>query len=162
MVCERSSIWAAFGRDKICLLSSRLLPSANGAYTAANLRHCSKPGSRSAPQTISRASPSVLEIKKFLVHLVCHVEFVLQVCYSDRSLLMLCSLHRLLQCYVHHTDEVSRQIRPSSPAGAVLLSEPVGHQSLWLHQPDARPRIDHTAECSQFLMHRLVACRNSL
>ena len=33
---------------------------------------------------------------------------------------------------------------------------------LWLHQPDARSRIDNTAECNPFLMHRLVACRNSL
>ena len=64
MVCERSSILADFGGDKICLLSSRLLPAANGSYKAASLRHCSKPGSRSVPRTISRASPSVLEIKK--------------------------------------------------------------------------------------------------
>ena len=99
---------------------------------------------------------------QFLVHLVCHVEFVLQLCQSDRLLLILCGLHRLLQRYVHHAGGVSRQIRPSSPAGAVLLSEPVGHQSLWLHQLDARPCIDHTAECSQLLMHRLVACKNSL
>ena len=84
------------------------------------------------------------------------------VCHSDRLLLILCGLHRLLQRYVHHADEVSRQIRPSSPTGAVLLSEPVGHQDLWLHQLDARPGIDHTAECSQFLMHRLLASRNSL
>ena len=106
--------------------------------------------------------PRDQEMLQFLVHLVCHVEFVLKVCHSDWLLLVLCSLHRQLQRYVHHPDEVSRQIRPSSPAGAVLLSEPVGHQGPWLHPPDARPRIDHTAECSQFLMHRLVACRNSL
>ena len=30
MVRERSSIWAAFGGDRICLLSSRLLPAAMG------------------------------------------------------------------------------------------------------------------------------------
>ena len=64
MVCERSSMLAAFGGDKICLLSSRLLPAANGPLRAANLRHRSKPGSRSAPRAISRASPSVHEIKK--------------------------------------------------------------------------------------------------
>ena len=53
-----------FGGDKICLLSSRLLPAVNGSHTAASLRHCSKLGSRSAPRTTSRASPSVFEIKK--------------------------------------------------------------------------------------------------
>ena len=56
MACERSSSLAAFGGDKICLLSSKLLPAANGSYKAANLRHCSRPGSRSAPRTTSRAS----------------------------------------------------------------------------------------------------------
>ena len=43
-----------------------------------NLCHCSKPGSRSAPRTTSRASPLVLEIKKMLqilVHLVRHTEW---------------------------------------------------------------------------------------
>ena len=113
MVCERSSIWAAFGGDKICPLSSRLLPAANGSHRAANLRHCSKPGSRSAPRTTSRASPSVLEIKKCCnsqIHLVCHVEFVLKVCHRDRLLLVLCGLHRLLQRCVHHADEVPCQI----------------------------------------------------
>ena len=64
MVCERSSILAAFGGDKICLLSSRLFLAANGSYRAANLHHCSKPGTRSAPRTTSIASPSVPEIKK--------------------------------------------------------------------------------------------------
>ena len=135
-----------------------------------NLCHCSKPGSRSAPRTTSRASPLVLEIKKNvanfgpsrsshrMVHLVCHVKLVLQVCHSDRLLPILCSRHRLLQRYVHHADEVSRQKRPSSPIGAVPLSELVGHQGLGLHQPDARPRTDRTAGCSQFLMHRLVNC----
>ena len=43
MVCARSSILAAFGGDKICLLSSRLLPAANGSQRAANFRHCSLP-----------------------------------------------------------------------------------------------------------------------
>ena len=165
VVCERSSIWAASGGDKICLLSSRLLPAANGSYRAANLRHCSKPwfsfGSSDNFQSFPFC-PRDQEMLQFLVHLVCHVEFVLKVCHSERLLLILCGLHRLLQRYVHHADEVSRQIRPSSPAGAVFLSEPVGHQGLWLHQLDARPRIDHTAECSQFLMHRLLASRNSL
>ena len=33
MACERSSICAAFSGDKICLLSSRLLPAANGSHT---------------------------------------------------------------------------------------------------------------------------------
>ena len=64
MVCERSSILATFGSDKICLLSSRLLPAANGSYKATSLRQCSKPGSRSAPRTTSTASRSVLAIKK--------------------------------------------------------------------------------------------------
>ena len=64
MVCGRSSMLAAFGGDKISLLSSRLLPAANGSYRAASLHHCSNPVSRSAHRTTSRASPSVLEIKK--------------------------------------------------------------------------------------------------
>ena len=64
MLCTRSSIWAASGGDKICLLSSKLLPAANGSYRAAGLLHCSRPGSRSAPRITSRASPSILEIKK--------------------------------------------------------------------------------------------------
>ena len=34
MVRESSSIWAAFGGDKICLLSSRLLQAANGSWRA--------------------------------------------------------------------------------------------------------------------------------
>ena len=63
-MCERSSILTTFGGDRICRLSSRLLPAANGSYRAASRRHCSRPGSRSAPRTVSRASPSVLEIKK--------------------------------------------------------------------------------------------------
>ena len=35
MVCERSSILAAFGGDKICLLSSTLIPAAEGSYKTA-------------------------------------------------------------------------------------------------------------------------------
>ena len=63
--CARGCLFlAAFGGDKTCLLSSRFLPAAKGFLRAANLRCCSKPGSRSAPRTTSRASPSVLEIKK--------------------------------------------------------------------------------------------------
>ena len=31
-MCERSSILAPFGGDKICLLSSRLLPAADGSH----------------------------------------------------------------------------------------------------------------------------------
>ena len=73
---------AAFGGDRICLLSSRLLPAADGSYRAANLRHCCKPGSRSAPRTISRASPPVLEIKKCC-------KFMLKVRHRDRLLLLL-------------------------------------------------------------------------
>ena len=41
MVCERPSILAAFGGDKICRLSSKLLPAANGSFKAATLLHCS-------------------------------------------------------------------------------------------------------------------------
>ena len=63
-MCERSSILTTFGGDRIYRLSSRLLPAAKGSYRAAGRRHCSRPGSRSAPRTVSRASPSVLEIKK--------------------------------------------------------------------------------------------------
>ena len=37
--------------------------------------------------------PRDQEVLQFLVHLVCHVEFVLKVCQSDRLLLILCSLH---------------------------------------------------------------------
>ena len=140
MVCERSSVWAAFGGDKICLLSSRLLPAAKGSYRAANLRHCSKSGSRSVQLLGQFPELPLLSSRSRNVaifgHLVCYVEFVLEVCHSDRLHLILCGLHRLLQRYVHHADEVSRQIRPSSPAGAVLLFEPVGHQGLWLHQPE--------------------------
>ena len=40
------------------------LPTADGSQGAANLRRFSKPGSRSAPLTISSASPSILEIRK--------------------------------------------------------------------------------------------------
>ena len=41
IACERPSILAAFGGDKICLLSSKLHPAVNGSYTAARLLHCS-------------------------------------------------------------------------------------------------------------------------
>ena len=57
--CERSSISAAFGGDKICLLSSKLLPIADGSYKAGSLRHCSKSGSRSAPR-LHEQSPQLL------------------------------------------------------------------------------------------------------
>ena len=50
------------GRDKFCLLSSRLRSGVNGTY--ASFGHSSGPGSRSAPRDTSRASPSVLETKK--------------------------------------------------------------------------------------------------
>ena len=67
IVCERSSILTTFGGDRICRLSSRLIPAAKGSYRAASRRHCSRPGSRSAPRTVSRASPSVLEIRSVVV-----------------------------------------------------------------------------------------------
>ena len=104
MVRESSSMLAAFVGDKICLQSSRLLPAANGSYRAASLRPCSRPGSRSAPRTISRDSPSVLEIKKCCnsCHLVRHIEFMLKMCHRDRLLLVLCALHRLFQNGVHY------------------------------------------------------------
>ena len=65
MVCERLSILAAFGGDKICLLSSRLLPA---AYWVIQSSHVSA----IVPNLVLvqllgqflRASPSVLEIKK--------------------------------------------------------------------------------------------------
>ena len=50
MACERSPFWVTVGGDKICLLSSKLPPAAKGSYKAASLRHCSKPGSQSAPR----------------------------------------------------------------------------------------------------------------
>ena len=107
MVCARSSIWAAFGGDKICLLSSRLLPAADGSLRAANLRHWSKPGSRSASSDNFWSfsfRPRDQEMLQFLVHLIRHTEFVLKVCHSNRLLLVLCGLHRLLQRHVHHAD----------------------------------------------------------
>ena len=48
------------------------------------------------------------------------------------------------------TPTKSRQTRPSFPTWAISLSELAGHQGLWFHQPDARLRNDHTAECSIF------------
>ena len=62
--CERSYIWVTFGGNKICQLSSKLRPAANGWYRAASHRHCSRPDSRSDPRVASSASPWVLEIKK--------------------------------------------------------------------------------------------------
>ena len=56
-----------------------------------------------------------------LVHFIRYTEFMLKVCYSDWLLLVLCGLHGLLQRCVHHADEVSRQIRPSSPARALFF-----------------------------------------
>ena len=43
------------------------------------------------------------------------------------------------------TDKVSRQERPGSPTGAVLL-EPIWHQTFRLQQPDTRSHFDLTAE----------------
>ena len=63
MACEKSSFLVSCG-DKNRLLSHKLRPAANGPYSAAGHRHCSRPDSRSAPRITSRASPSVLEMKK--------------------------------------------------------------------------------------------------
>ena len=146
MVCERSSIWAAFGGDKICLLSSRLLPATNGSYKAASLRHCFKPGSRSALRTISRASPSVLEIKK------CSISWSISFVTPNSC----CRCVTEIGCFWFSAAFIA------CFSVAYVLTEPVGHQGLRLHQPDARPCIDHTAESCQFLMHSLMTCRYSL
>ena len=52
---------------------------------------------------------------------------------------------------------------------AALLSEPIWHQTLRLHQPDTRPRVDLTAVKTQFWMNslecfvtRLTSRRHSL
>ena len=67
--------------DRVCLLSSSLQPAANGSYRAASDRHCSKPGSRSAPRITSTASPSVPDQEMyFLIHLVRHTEFIFLTC----------------------------------------------------------------------------------
>ena len=149
MVCT-SSISAAFGGDRICLLSSGLLPAADGSWRAANLPHCSKHGSRSAPRTISGASPSVLEVKNIAILGPSHS--------SCRT----------------HAKSVSRRLassgalRPSSPASALrapLRRSPLPDMTKFSNsarssfrtgrasksffgstKQDARPRIDLAAE----------------
>ena len=122
MACERSSLLAVFGGDKICLLSSKLLPAASESYRAASLRYCSKPGSRSAPQTTSIASPSVLEIKQ-----CCNSSSISLVtpksCWrfvtANRQLPVLCILHRLFQ----HAR------RRRSPLPSMTMFSNSGHSS---------------------------------
>ena len=46
------------------------------------------------------------------------------------------SLHHLFQFWMSHTCEVSRQVRPRSPARTALHPEPIRHLILRLHQPD--------------------------
>ena len=130
MVCERSSILAAFGGDKICLLSSRLLPAANGSHKAASLRHCFKPGSRSAPRTISRASPSVLEIKKSSISW--SISFV-----TPNSC---CRCVTEIGCFWFSAAFIACfSVACTAPTKSLarydhVLTEPVGHQGLRLHQ----------------------------
>ena len=107
MVCEGSSFLAAFDGDKICLLSSRLLPAAGWSYRAATLRHCFS--SSDNFQSFSFCAQDQ-EILQFLIHLVRPILFMLQVCHSDRLLMVLCGLHRLLQRCVHYANEVPCKI----------------------------------------------------
>ena len=58
--CERSPMLVTLGGDKLCLLSSKLRPAANGSYRAASHRHCSRAVSQSSPRITSKASPSIL------------------------------------------------------------------------------------------------------
>ena len=101
---------------------------------AANLRHCSRPGCLSAMRTVSRASPSVLETRK------CCSSWPNSIVTSDRLSLFFHSLHRVFQCWMSHTCEVSGQVRPRSPARTALLPEPIRHLILRLHQPDTCTR----------------------
>ena len=52
--------------------------------------------------------PRDQEVLKFLIHLVRHIELMLQVCHSDRLLLVLCGLRRLLQRCTTPTKSLAR------------------------------------------------------
>ena len=87
IVCERSYVLATFGGDRVCQLSSRLLPAAKGSYRAASRRHFSGPAFSFCPTDSFQSfsfGPGDQEVLLFLVHLVRHSKVVLEVCNSDR------------------------------------------------------------------------------
>ena len=53
---------------------------------------------------------------------------------------------------MRHPCDVLGQVGPCSPTRAALLSEPIWHQTLWLHQPDTCSRTCLVAE----MIHLLV------
>ena len=77
---------------------------------------------------------------QLLAQVHCHSEVCVVLC-SDRLSLFFHSLHRLFQCWMSHTCEVSGQVRPRSPAGTALLPESIRHLILRLHQPDTCTRV---------------------
>ena len=64
-------------------------------------------------------------------------------------------LHRLFQHCRYYADKVLCQVRPGSPTRDVLLPEPIWHETHRLHQSNAWPRINLTAEKLHFLMDSL-------
>ena len=108
---------------------------------AANLRHCSRPGCLSAMQNCFEGfTLCPRDMLQLLVQFHCHSK-VCDVLYSDRRSLFFHSLHRLFQCWMSHTCEVSAQVRPRSPAPTGLLPEPIRYLILRLHQPDTCTRV---------------------
>ena len=139
MVCERSSILATFGSDKICLLLSRLLPAANGSYKAASLCHCSKPGSRSAPRTTSRASSSVLRSRNVAILDPSRSSLQSHVGDLSRQSVASCSPHSSSPVSALHAVRRRRPLPNTTrfSNSAILLPESIWHHTLRLHQSNA-------------------------
>ena len=127
-----------FCRKKALPAVAKLRPAASGSYMAANLRHCSRLGCLSAMRTVSRASRDQ-EMLQLLVQFHCRSK-VCDVLCSDQLSLFFHSLHRLFQCWMSHTCEVSDQVR-RSPARTTFLPEPIRYLILRLHQPDTCTRV---------------------
>ena len=152
MACERSSILEAFGGDKKTPSSCQwIIQSSQSSPLFQDL----------VPVQLQGQPPEVLLQCSRLRHVA--------ILHPSRSSLQSnvedLSRRSAVSCFLRSSspvsalyvlrDEVSCQVRPGSPTWAVLLSEPIWHQTLCLHQSDAQPRINLTAENTNFLMDRL-------
>ena len=81
---------------------------------------------------------------QLLVHLVRHARVVLETGHGDRLFPVSLLFHRLFEHCMHHAKKVPCQIRPGSPTRDGLHPQPLGHQTLQLHQPTASSSIDLT------------------